>query len=235
MKNNLSSKTVTLAQLAKVIDHSLLLPELTVEEAIAGCQVARKYGCASVCIKPCYIELAVKELAGSDVKVGTVIGFPHGNSTIPTKVFEAKDAIARGAVELDLVLNIGMLRSGNFDYVREEIHQVVEAAKGKAIVKVILENAYLTDEEKRTACRLCDEAGAHFVKTSTGFAPTGCTIADLNLMYASVSERMHVKAAHGIKTLDGLLEVIDVGVSRVGVRFTAEILEDFRQRFPERC
>lgn len=235
MKNNLSSQTVTLAQLAKVIDHSLLLPELTVEEAIAGCQVAKKYGCASVCIKPCYIELAVNELAGTDVKVGTVIGFPHGNSTIPVKVFEAKDAVSRGAVELDLVLNIGMLRSGDFDYVRDEICQVVEAAQGKAIVKVILENAYLTDEEKRTACRLCDEAGAHFVKTSTGFAPTGCTIADLNLMYASVSPRMHVKAAHGIKTLDGLLEVIDVGVSRVGVRFTTEILEDFRKRFPERC
>ncbi len=235
MKNNLSSKTVTLAQLAKVIDHSLLLPELTVEEAIAGCQTAKKYGCASVCIKPCYIELAVNELIGTDVIVGTVVGFPHGNSTTATKVFEAKDAIMRGATELDLVLNIGELCSGHDDLVREEIRQVVEAARGKAIVKVILENAYLTDEQKRTACRLCDEAGAHFVKTSTGFAPTGCTIEDLNLMYASVSDRMHVKAAHGIKTLDGLLEVIDVGVSRVGVRFTTEILEDFKKRFPERC
>ena len=158
---------------------------------------------------------------------------PH--ATIESKVAEAKDAAAKGATELDLVLNIGELRSGNYDLVREEVRQVVDAVKGKAIIKVILENAYLTDEQKRAACRLCDEAGAHFVKTSTGFAPTGCTIADLNLMFDSVSERMQVKAAHGIKTLDGLFEVIDVGVTRVGIRFTTEILEDFRKRFPERC
>jgi deoxyribose-phosphate aldolase len=235
MRNNLNSKTVTLYQLARLIDHSLLLPELTEAEAIEGCRTAKKYHCVSVCIKPCFLELAVKELAGSDVAVGTVLSFPHGNGTIASKVFEAKDAMSRGATELDLVLNIGALRSGKYDLVREEVRQVVEAAAGKALVKVILENAYLSDEQKRIACKLCDEAGADFVKTSTGFAPTGCTLPDLALMFDSVSERMQVKAAHGVKTLDQFFEVIDAGVTRVGIRFTTEILEDFRKRFPERC
>ncbi len=234
MKNQLNSATVTLAQLAKVIDHSLLLPELTVDEALEGFRTAKKYHVASVCIKPCFVELAVRELAGSDVAVGTVVGFPHGGHTTAVKVFEARDALARGATELDLVLNIGELRSGNYEMVGAEIQQVVAAVKGQAIVKVIFENAYLTDAQKVAACKLTDEAGANFIKTSTGFAPNGCTIPDLNLMFASVSPRVQVKAAHGVKTLDALLEVIDVGVTRVGIRFTTEILEDFRKRYPER-
>ena len=244
MKNNLSSKTVTLAQLAKVIDHSLLLPELTVEEAIAGCQTAKKYGCASVCIKPCYIELAVNELIGTDVIVGTVVGFPHGNSTTATKVFEAKDAIMRGATELDLVLNIGELCSGHDDLVREEIRQVVEAARGKAIVKVILENAYLTDEQKRTACRLCDEAGAHFVKTSTGFgfvrgsdgkfSYTGATAHDLKLMREHSAPSVKVKAAGGVRTLAVLLEYKELGISRCGATATAAMLDEAEKLFGEK-
>jgi deoxyribose-phosphate aldolase len=235
MKNNLSSKTITLAQLAKVIDHSLLLPEQTEAEIIAGCETALKYHVASVCVKPCYVPAAYRILFGSDVAVGTVIGFPHGSHTTAVKIFEAREAVAYGATELDLVINIGELRSGHFELVGNEIRQVVEAVKGKSIVKVILENAYLTDEQKRTACKLCDQAGADFVKTSTGFAATGCTVHDLNLMFDSVSERMQVKAAHGVKTLDALLEVIDIGVTRVGIRFTTEILEDFRRRYPDRC
>src|SRR5512146_1407131 len=174
-----SSKTITYEQLAKVIDHSLLKPELTEADVIAGCQLAASYHVASVCVKPADVALAARLLQGSDVAVGTVIGFPHGNSTTAVKVFEARDALANGAVELDMVINIGALRSGKYDYVRDEIHAVVEAARGKALVKVILENAYLTDEQKVAACQLAEAAGADFVKTSTGFAPTGATIEDV--------------------------------------------------------
>src|SRR5512146_812922 len=176
--NPLSSKTITYEQLAKTIDHSLLKPELTEADVIAGCELAARYHVASVCVKPADVALAARLLKGSDVAVGTVIGFPHGNSTTAVKVCEAQDALANGAVELDMVINIGALRSGKYETVRDEIRAVVEAAKGKALVKVILENAYLTDEQKVTACQLAEAAGADFVKTSTGFAPTGATIED---------------------------------------------------------
>ena len=182
----LNSKTITYEQLAKTIDHSLLKPELTEAEVVAGIELARHYNVASVCVKPCNVRLATRLLAGSDVKVGTVIGFPHGSSTTAIKAAEARDAIANGAVELDMVMNIGELRSGHDEYVEEDIREVVDTAKGKAIVKVILENAYLTDEQKTRACKLVEAARADFVKTSTGFAPSGATIEDLKLMRASV-------------------------------------------------
>ena len=225
----LNSKTITRAQLAKTIDHSLLRPELTDQEVIAGCEVARKYNVASVCCKPSHVKLAAKCLKGSDVAVGTTIGFPHGAHTTAVKVAEAKQALADGATELDLVINIGALRSGRVDDVREDIRAVVETARGKAIVKVILENAYLTDEQKILACKLIEAAGADFVKTSTGFAPSGATIADLKLMRASVSPRVQVKAAGGIRTLEAALEVIDVGVTRIGATATAAILDAFKR------
>lgn len=230
MAATLNSQTISYEQLAKTIDHSLLRPELTEAEVIAGCELARRYHVASACVKPCHVALAARQLAGSDVAVGTVVGFPHGSSTTATKVAEARAAIAAGAVELDMVINIGELRSGQVDYVREDIRAVVEAAEGKAIVKVILENAYLTDEEKVLGCKLAERAGAHFVKTSTGFAPSGATIADLKLMRASVGPQVQVKAAHGVRTLDAILEVIDAGVARVGATATATILDDFRKR-----
>jgi deoxyribose-phosphate aldolase len=169
-------------------------------------------------------------LNNTDVAVGTVIGFPHGSSTTATKVFEAREAVDNGAVEVDMVINIGALRSGQADYVREDIHAVVEAVRGRAIVKVILENAYLTNEEKGTGCKLSEAAGADFVKTSTGFAPSGATIEDLKLMRASVSPHIQVKAAGGVRTLDALLAVIDVGVTRVGATATAAILDEFKAR-----
>jgi deoxyribose-phosphate aldolase len=229
-KEALNSKTITYEQLAKTIDHSLLRPELTEADVTAGCELAKRYNVASVCVKPCHVTLAAKLLKGSNVAVGTVIGFPHGAHTTATKVAEAKDALANGAVELDMVINIGELRSGNLDYVRNDIHAVVEAAQGKAIVKVILENAYLTDEQKVQACKLVEEAGANFVKTSTGFAPSGATIPDLKLMRASVSPNIQVKAAGGVRTLDAALEVIDVGVTRIGATATAAILDEFEKR-----
>ncbi|HEX7556351.1 MAG TPA: deoxyribose-phosphate aldolase [Leptolinea sp.] len=229
-----NSKTITLKQLAKTIDHSLLTPDLTETEVAAGCELAARYDVASVCVKPCDIKLAARILKNTDVKVGTVVGFPHGNSTIETKVFEARKAVEDGAVELDMVINIGAMRGGKYDYVRNEIHQVVEASRGKAIVKVIIENAYLTQEEMAKASQLVEQAGAAYVKTSTGFAPSGATIEDLKLMRKSVSEKVQVKAAHGIRTLDSLLEVIDAGATRVGARSTAAMLDEFAAKYPDR-
>jgi len=162
--------------------------------------------------------------------VGTVVGFPHGANTTATKVFEAERAMADGAVELDMVLNIGRLRSGEFEQVGEDIKAVVDAAGGDALVKVILENAYLDDTQKVRACELAEAAGADYVKTSTGFAPTGATLEDLRLMRASVSPAVKVKAAHGVRTLDGLLAVIEAGAERAGATQTAAILDDYRQR-----
>jgi deoxyribose-phosphate aldolase len=227
---SLDSATITYEQLAKTIDHSLLRPELTELDVIAGCELAAKYHVASVCVKPCHVKLAKKLLAGSDVAVGTVVGFPHGNSTIATKVFETQEAVAAGATEIDMVINIGEMRSGHADYVRNEVRAVVNAAHPHAIVKVILENAYLTHDEKVLGCKLVEEAGADFVKTSTGFAPTGATVEDIALMRATVGPQVQVKAAHGVRTLDQLLAMIDAGATRSGATATAAILDEFKQR-----
>jgi deoxyribose-phosphate aldolase len=235
VQTQLSSKTITLAQLAKVIDHSLLKPELTEDEVIAGCELAKRYHVASVCVKPADVRLAASLLKGSDVAVGTVIGFPHGNSTTTIKVAETKQALADGAVEIDMVINIGALRSGKNDFVRDEIKAVVDAAHAQgALVKVIFENAYLTDAQKVTVCHLTEEAGADFVKTSTGFAPTGATLEDVRLMRASVSPKVQVKCAHGVRTLPALLDMIDAGVTRSGATATAAILDEFKKLYPER-
>ena len=234
VQTQLSSKTITYAQLARVIDHSLLKPELTEAEVIAGCELAKRYHVASVCVKPADVRLAAGLLKGSDVAVGTVVSFPHGNSTTAVKVAEARQALEDGATELDMVINIGALRSGKTDYVRDEIAAIVETARGKALVKVIFENAYLTGEQKVTACHLTEEAGADFVKTSTGFAPTGATLEDVRLMRASVSPKVQVKCAHGVRTLQALLDMIDAGVTRSGATATAAILDDFEKQYPER-
>jgi deoxyribose-phosphate aldolase len=231
----LSSKTITYEQLAKVIDHSLLKPELTEQDVIAGCQLADRYHTATVCVKPCHVRLAVAELRNSDVKVSTVVGFPHGSNLTSTKVAEAKAAMDDGAVELDMVLNIGALRSGQADVVRADIQAVCEAAHARGVkVKVIFENAYLTDEQKILACHLSEKAGADWIKTSTGFAPTGATLEDLRLMRLNVSPKVQIKAAGGVRTLDAILAVIDAGCTRCGATATATILDDFEQRQGER-
>jgi deoxyribose-phosphate aldolase len=230
----LSSKTITYEQLAKVIDHSLLKPELTEQEVINGCKVAAKYHTATVCVKPCHVSLAAKELAGTDVKVSTVIGFPHGSHLTAIKVAEAQAAMDDGAVELDMVLNIGQLRSGKADYVQADIKAVCEVAHGRGVkVKVIFENAYLNEEQKILACKISEAAGADWVKTSTGFAPSGATIEDLKLMRANVSEKVQIKAAGGVRTLDALLAVIDAGCTRCGATATAAILDEFEERLKE--
>jgi deoxyribose-phosphate aldolase len=226
----LHSKTITYEQLAKVIDHSLLRPELTAADVLAGCELAARYHVATVCVKPCDVKLAKEALKDSDVLVSTVVGFPHGSSLTSIKVAEAQQAMDDGAVELDMVLNIGRLRSGQHDYVREDIRAVCDAAHARgAKVKVIFENSYLTDEEKITACQLSEAAEADWVKTSTGFASGGATLEDLRLMRANVSEHIQVKAAGGVRTLPALLDVIDAGVTRCGATATATILDDFRR------
>lgn len=225
----LNSKNITYEQLAKVIDHSLLRPELTEADVIAGCELAARYHTATVCVKPCHVKLSKELLKNSDVMVSTVIGFPHGSNLTAIKVAEAQQAIEDGAVELDMVLNIGQLRSGKTDYVRDDIKAVCDLAHARgAKVKVILENAYLTDEEKILACKLSEQAGADWVKTSTGFAPSGATLEDLRLMRANVSEKVQIKAAGGVRTLSALLDVIDAGVTRCGATATAAILDEFK-------
>ena len=230
----LSSKTISYSQLAKVIDHSLLKPELTEQEVIDGCQLAAKYKTATVCVKPCHVRLAAEVLKDTDVKVSTVIGFPHGSNLTAIKVSEAQAAMDEGAVELDMVLNIGQLRSGKSDFVGADIKAVCDAAHSRNVkVKVIFENALLTDEQKIQACRLSEAAGVDWVKTSTGFAPSGATLDDLRLMRANVSERIQVKAAGGVRTLDALLAVIDAGVTRCGATATAIIMDEFERRQKE--
>jgi len=226
----LTVETLSYEHVAKTIDHSLLRPELTDAELTAGCELAQAYNVASVCSKPSSVPLAARLLQGSDVLVGTVVGFPHGSSTTRVKVYEARQALEGGAAELDMVINIGWLRSGEDQRVEDDIRAVVSEAAGTALVKVILENAYLTDEEKRRGCRIVEAAGADFVKTSTGFAATGATLDDLRLMRASVSPHVQVKAAGGVRTLDALLDVLNTGTTRVGATATATILEDFRAR-----
>src|SRR5215216_4777616 len=226
----LSSKTITYKQLAKVIDHSLLRPELTEADVLAGCELAARYHVATVCVKPCHVKLAKNALKDSDVLVSTVVGFPHGSNQTAIKVAEAQMAMDNGALELDMVLNIGQLRSGKHELVRDDIKAVCDAAHARGVkVKVIFENSYLTNEEKITACKLSEAAGADWVKTSTGFASGGATLDDLHLMRANVSGHIQVKAAGGVRTLPALLDVIDAGVTRCGATATATILDDFKR------
>jgi len=227
---SLTVDDVTYEQLAGTIDHSLLKPELTVDDVVGGCELADRYQVVSVCVRPADVQLAVKELATSPVAVGTVIGFPHGSNTTTTKKGEAGQAMADGAVELDMVLNIGRLLSGEHHEVEDDIRAVVETAAGSALVKVILENAYLSKDLIVIGCRLAEAAGADFVKTSTGFAPSGATLDDLRLMRASVGPDVQVKAAHGVRTLDALLAVIEAGATRCGATATAAMLDDYRER-----
>ena len=227
---NLSVADVTYERVAKTIDHSLLRPELTLDDVRDGCQLAARYDVASVCVRPADVGFAAARLHGTDVAVGTVVGFPHGSHTTATKVFEAERALADGATELDMVINVGWLRSGRDGDAEADVRAVVEAAAGKALLKVILENAYLTKDEIVRGCQLAERAGADYVKTSTGFAPSGATLDDLRLMRATVSPHVKVKAAGGVRTLDALLEVMSVGVDRCGATRTAEMLDDYRAR-----
>ena len=222
---------LTERDIAKTIDHSLLRPELDDAFVEDGCRLAAKYDVASVCVRPADVRRARAILGGTEVAVGTTIGFPHGNHLTAVKLLEAERALAEGATELDMVILIGALKSGRDADVEADIRAVVDVAHASgAIVKVIFENAYLTDAEKIRACHLTEAAGGDFVKTSTGFAPSGATHEDLRLMRANTSPHVQVKAAGGVRTLDALLAVMELGVTRIGATATETIIQDFRAR-----
>lgn len=202
--------------LAGMIDHTALKPAITKEEIVKLCEEAKEYMFASVCVNPTWIELSSELLKGTDVKVCTVVGFPLGATTTETKAFETKDAIQKGATEVDMVINIGALKDQNYDLVEKDIRAVVEAAKGKALTKVIIETSQLTDEEKRKACELSVKAGADFVKTSTGFSGGGATVEDIALMRKVVGPTIGVKASGGVRDSKGALAMVEAGATRIG-------------------
>lgn len=211
--------------LAGLIDHTLLRPEATRGEVIRVCQEALKYRFASVCVNPYWAGLVAKELAGSTVKTCTVIGFPLGATSTAAKLAEAETALRDGAQEIDMVLNIGALRGGEHAAVKRDIHVVVETSHcAGAIVKVILETALLDDQQKRAACLLAKEAGADFVKTSTGFGPSGATVHDVALMRSTVGPVMGVKASGGIRTIEDLRKMVAAGATRIGASASVEIV-----------
>ncbi len=225
------SMAYSYSDVAKMIDHSLLNPALTGPELQAGCQLALSYNVASVCILPYYAAACAELLAGSTVQPSTTIGFPHGGHTTAVKLAEVQQALKDGATELDMVINISQARSGQWDYVEREIGILTKAIHGAgAKIKVIFENAYLDDPAKIRLCEICGAIGVDWVKTSTGFAPSGATLFDLVLMRRHSPPAVQVKAAGGIRTLDALLEVRAIGVTRVGATRTAEMLDDCRQR-----
>lgn len=214
-------------EIASLIDHTLLRPDATREEIIKLCGEARQYGFASVCVNPYWVPVAAKELAGSTVKVCTVAGFPLGATPTAIKVAEAEEAIKMGAREIDVVINIGALRSGDYDAVKMDIHAVTEAShRGGAIVKVILETALLDDNQKVMACSLSKLAGADFVKTSTGFSKSGATAQDVALMRAVVGPEVGVKASGGIRTLADLKSMAGAGASRIGASASVKIVQE---------
>jgi deoxyribose-phosphate aldolase len=217
--------------IAKMIDHSLLNPTLTTPELEQGCDLALRYNVASVCILPYALARCAELLAGSTVNASTTIGFPHGGHTTAIKLAEVRQALSDGGQELDAVINISKARSGDWQYVRDELAALADAIHaGGAKIKVIFENAYLDDAAKIRLCEICAEIGADWVKTSTGYAPSGATLADLELMRKHSPARIQVKAAGGIRDLDSLLAVRAIGVSRVGATRTETMLEECRKR-----
>ena len=202
--------------LAKMIDHTNLKASTVKEEILKLTKEAKDYQFASVCVNPTWVELAAQELKDTDVKVCTVIGFPLGANTKEVKVFETKDAIEKGAEEIDMVINIGKLKDGDYDYVESEIAEIVAASKGKAIVKVIIETCLLTDDEKKQVCRLAVKAGADFVKTSTGFSTGGATVEDVALMRQTVGANVGVKASGGVRTKEDAQAMVNAGANRIG-------------------
>ena len=223
----------SLEQVSGVIDHSVLKPESTASDISVGAEIAIRNSVASLCIRPSDVHQARELLAGSTVELSTVIGFPHGTTTTATKVFESVEAVKAGAVELDMVLNVGWLVSGRVDEVTADIAAVVSAAKSenpKVMVKVIFETALLSEDQIVAACQASETAGADYVKTSTGFAATGATAAHIRLMRETVGQRLGVKASGGVRTLDAIIDMIDAGATRVGSSSTDAVLAEFREK-----
>lgn len=211
-------------ELNQYIDHTLLKPEATKDQIIRLCEEAKAHRFKSVCVNPANIDLAKEILADSDVLVCTVVGFPLGANSVEVKVFETKDAITRGADEIDMVINIGKAKEHDYDYIEDEIRQVVQAAEGKT-VKVIIETALLTDEEKVQVCLAAKRAGAHFVKTSTGFSTGGATVEDVKLMKDTVGDEVEVKASGGVRSREDAIKMIDAGATRIGTSSGVKIVQ----------
>ncbi|HLN64088.1 MAG TPA: deoxyribose-phosphate aldolase [Symbiobacteriaceae bacterium] len=209
--------------MARMIDHTLLKPEATADQVRKLCAEAREYNFMSVCVNPTWVALSAEELKGSPVKVCTVIGFPLGATTTEVKAFETAETIRQGATEVDMVINVGALKSGQYDKVLADIKAVVDAARGKALTKVIIETCLLTDEEKVKACELSKQAGADFVKTSTGFSTGGATAQDIALMRRTVGPDMGVKASGGIRDYDTAKAMADAGATRIGASASINI------------
>ena len=221
----MSKKVITVQDVADVLDHSLLRPDITVEGLKEGCDLAKKYKTISVCVRPSDLPIVCEELKGTKVLPTTVIAFPHGTATTESKVFETKDAIEKGAVECDVVMNIARFKSGEYDYVLNELKQLAKVAHDNgSLLKVIFENFYLTDEEKLKACELCKEAGVDFIKTSTGYAGGGATMPDLQLM-VDHSQGMQVKAAGGISSLEDAEDFLKLGADRLGTSRVVKIVK----------
>ncbi|MDQ0089463.1 deoxyribose-phosphate aldolase [Paenibacillus anaericanus] len=214
-----------MTNLARMIDHTLLRADATKAEITKLIEEAKKYEFASVCVNPTWVSYAAEHLANTNVEVCTVIGFPLGASTSTTKAFEVSDAIKNGATEVDMVINIGALKDGNHDLVEQDIKAVVDAAAGKALVKVIIETCILTDEEKKIASQLAVKAGTDFVKTSTGFSTGGATAEDVALMRQTVGEKVGVKASGGVRNLEDMEKMIAAGASRIGASSGVKIME----------
>ncbi|HIC93571.1 MAG TPA: deoxyribose-phosphate aldolase [Anaerolineae bacterium] len=215
--------------IAKIIDHTLLKPEATRDQIVQLCREAREYGFAAVCVNPCYVKLATELLRGSPVKVCSVVGFPLGATLPEVKAYEARRAIEEGAAEIDMVINIGALKSGDLELVRRDIAAVVDVCHAKgALCKVIIEAALLSDEEKVLACQLAKAAGADYVKTSTGFGPGGATVHDVALMRRTVGPGMGVKAAGGIRSYEAARNMIEAGATRIGASAGVKIVREAR-------
>lgn len=213
-------------ELQRYIDHTILKPDATEEQVIRLCEEARKYNFASVCVNPYYTSLVKNQLEGTDVKTCVVIGFPLGANTKEVKAFETENAIQNGAQEVDMVINIGALKDKKYNVVEEDIRYVVEQAKGKALVKVIIETCLLTEEEKVKACELSVKAGADFVKTSTGFSTGGARVEDIALMRKTVGDEVGVKASGGIRDFEVTKAIIEAGASRIGASAGIKIIEE---------
>lgn len=223
---------MTVKEIARMIDHTVLSNTATRDVFVEACEFAKANKCASVCICPFFVAECAKLLKGTEVKTCTVIGFPHGTHSTAAKVAEAKAAIADGADELDMVVNVAKVKDGDWGYVKTDIAAVTHVSHATgAIVKVIFENCFLTDDEKKHLCQICSEVGVDFVKTSTGFGTGGATVADVRLMRENTKPEIQVKAAGGIRTLDQLLEMYEAGATRMGCSRSAAVLEEAQKRF----
>jgi deoxyribose-phosphate aldolase len=221
----------TYSELAKMFDHSLLRPELNDWQVEEGCRTACHYDVASVIVRPCDVELALRLVSGSGVVVGSVAGFPHGSSTTAAKLYELRDILRRGVKQIDFVLSISNLIERRFQHVETELQQVANSCREAGAVSVVIfENAYLTNELKIVACRICSRVGVNFISTSTGFGPSGATLEDVRLMRSQTNPDIQVKAAGGVKTLDQALEFYEAGCSRLSATVTASILDEWKKR-----